>query len=124
MKVLVVEDSSFARMAVTKVVGELLPAAEFFEACDGEAGLSAFNSILPDLVLTDLLMPKMNGEEMIRNIRLMDNKVPIIVMTANVQKPAREKVEAYGINGFVSKPVIGDSIKKLRELLAGYFHVE
>ena len=124
MKVLVVEDSSFARMAVTKVVGGLLPKAEFFEAADGKTGLALFQTMRPDVVLTDLLMPNMNGEDLIRSIRQIDANVPIIVMTANIQKPAREKVEALGVAGFVTKPVIGDSIKTLRSLLAGYVHAD
>ncbi len=117
-----VEDSSFARMAVTKVVGGLLPKAEFFEAADGKTGLALFQTMRPDLVLTDLLMPAMTGEELIRAIRQIDAAVPIIVMTANIQKPAREKVEALGVTGFVTKPVIGDSIKTLRSLLTGCLH--
>jgi two-component system chemotaxis response regulator CheY len=124
LKVLVVEDSSFARMAVTKVVGVLLPTAEFFEAADGETGLALFQTMQPDLVLTDLLMPKLTGEELIRSIRQLDATVPIIVMTANIQKPARDKVEALGVTGFVTKPVIGESIKNLRSLLAGGLHVK
>ena len=124
MKVLVVEDSSFARMTVTKVVGALLPTAEFFEAADGETGLALFQTMQPDLVLTDLLMPKLTGEELIRSISQLNAAVPIIVMTANIQKPAREKVEALGVTGFVTKPVIGDSIKTLRSLLAGCLHAE
>ena len=122
MKVLVVEDSSFARMAVTKVVGQLLPSAEFYEAVDGEAGVTVFGDVRPDLILTDLLMPKMNGEAMIQAIRRIDQNVPIIVMTANIQKPARDKVEALGVTGFVTKPVIGESAKKLRSLLVGCLH--
>ena len=117
MKVLVVEDSSFARMAVTKVVGALLPQAEFFEAADGKTGLALFQTMRPDLVL-------MTGEELIQSIRQIDATVPIIVMTANIQKPAREKVEALGVTGFVTKPVIGDSIKALRALLAGCLHAD
>ena len=78
----------------------------------------------PELVLTDLLMPNMTGEELIRSIREIDATVPIIVMTANIQKPAREKVEALGVTGFVTKPVIGDSIKTLRSLLAGCLHAD
>ena len=119
-----VEDSSFARMAVTKVVGGLLPQAEFFEAADGKTGLALFQTMRPELVLTDLLMPNMTGEELVRSIREIDATVPIIVMTANIQKPAREKVEALGVTGFVTKPVIGDSIKTLRSLLAGCLHAD
>ena len=124
VEVLVVEDSSFARMAVTKVVGGLLPNAEFFEAADGKTGLALFQTMRPDLVLTDLLMPTMTGEDLIRSIRQLDATVPIIVMTANIQKPAREKVEALGVTGFVTKPVIGESIKTLRALLTGCLHAE
>lgn len=122
MKVLIVEDSSFARMAVMKVLGMLLPDAEFLEAGDGEAGLAVCLHDHPDLVLTDLLMPKMSGEAMIAAIRQQNTKVPIIVMTANIQKPAREKVEALGITGFVTKPVNGESAIKLRDLLVGFGH--
>ena len=122
MKVLVVEDSSFARMAVTKVVKAILPEVEFFEAGDGEKGLELFNTVHPDLVLTDLLMPKMTGDELIKEIRLLDQQVPIIVMSANVQKPAKAKVEAFGITGFISKPIIGDSVKNLQALLMGCIH--
>ena len=122
LKVLVVEDSSFARMAVIKVVSALLSQAEFFEASDGEQGLNLFKSVQPELVLTDLLMPKMTGEELIKEIRLLDQQVPIVVMSANVQKPARAKVESFGITGFITKPIIGDSAKSLQTLLAGCFH--
>ena len=122
MKVLVVEDSSFARMAVTKVVSAILPKVEFFEAGDGEQGLELFKSLRPDLVLTDLLMPKMTGEDLIKEIRLLDQQVPIIVMTANIQKPAKAKVESFGITGFITKPIIGESVKNLQALLAGCFH--
>ena len=124
MKILVVEDSSFARIAITKAISSLLPNAEFIEAADGEAGLALFHESKPDLVFTDLLMPKMAGDLMIAAIRRHDKEVPIIVMTANIQKPAREKVEAYGITGFVTKPVNGASVKILRELLVGYANVE
>lgn len=122
MKILVVEDSSFARMAATKVIGMLLPDAQFIEAGDGAAGLELFLQNAPDLVFTDLLMPKMSGETLVAEIRRHNSSVPIIVMTANIQKPAREKMESLGITGFVTKPINGESLKILRELLAGYIH--
>ncbi len=124
LKVLIVEDSAFARVVALKVIGTLLPSAELFEAVDGEAGLASFHSVCPDLIITDLLMPKMTGDEMIREIRLTDTRIPIIVMTANVQKPVREKLEAMDVAGVVAKPLIGDGVKKLQELVAECMHVE
>ena len=124
MKVLIVEDSSFARMAVKKVIGMILPNTGFIEAADGEEGLVLALDSKPDLILTDMLMPKMQGDKMIAAIRTRDPKVPIIVMTANTQKPTREKFEALGINGFVLKPVNSASIEQLRVLLAAFTHVD
>lgn len=122
MKILVVEDSAFARMAATKIIGTLLPNAQFIEAGDGEKGLELFMQNAPDLVFTDLLMPKMSGETLVAEIRSRNANVPIIVMTANIQKPAREKMESLGITGFVTKPINGESLKILREILDGYTH--
>ena len=124
MKVLIVEDSSFARMAVKKVIGMILPNAEFIEASDGEEGLVLSLDSKPDLILTDMLMPKMQGDKMIAAIRNSDTKVPIIVMTANTQKPTRDKLEALGITGFVLKPVNSASIEQLRVLLAAFTRVD
>ena len=101
MEVLVVEDSSFARMAVTKVVGGLLPNAEFFEAADGKTGLALFQTMRPELVLTDLLMPTMTGEDLIRAIRQLDATVPIIVMSAGVRL---EQYRAQGADELLAKP--------------------
>ena len=69
-------------------------------------------------------MYERSGDILIQSIRQLDATVPIIVMTANIQKPAREKVEALGVTGFVTKPVIGESIKTLRALLTGCLHAE
>lgn len=124
LKILVVEDSSFARLAVTKAISSIVPTATFIEAADGEAGLALFLENQPDMIFTDLLMPKMTGDMMIANIRQHDKDVPIVVITANIQKPAREKVEEFKVAGFVSKPVNSESIKIIRELLAGYSHAE
>jgi two-component system KDP operon response regulator KdpE len=72
-------------------------------AGEGEAALSSFNEWRPELVITDLFMPHMDGLELCRRIRSLSN-VPIIVLS--VKGEERSKVEALdsGADDYVTKP--------------------
>lgn len=72
-------------------------------AADGLAGLETFNDWQPDLVITDLAMPNMDGLELCRRVRSV-SQVPIIVLSAKGEE--RTKVEALdlGADDFVTKP--------------------
>src|ERR1044071_6759327 len=72
-------------------------------AADGESALETFNDWTPDLVVTDLSMPNMNGLELCRKLRLV-SQLPIIVLS--VRGEERIKVEALdaGADDYVMKP--------------------
>lgn len=72
-------------------------------ASDGESGLESFNEWHPDLVITDLAMPNVDGLEFCRRLRAI-SQVPIIVLSAKGEE--RTKVEALdiGADDFVTKP--------------------
>jgi two-component system KDP operon response regulator KdpE len=72
-------------------------------AADGESALDTFNDWRPDLVVTDLSMPSMNGLELCRRLRLI-SQIPIIVLS--VKGEERTKVEALdaGADDYVTKP--------------------
>jgi two-component system, OmpR family, KDP operon response regulator KdpE len=72
-------------------------------AADGESALDTFNDWRPDLVVTDLSMPNMNGLELCRRLRLI-SQIPIIVLS--VKGEERAKVEALdaGADDYVTKP--------------------
>ena len=78
--VLYVEDEEIARTSIgtflRRYVGELLLAA------NGREGLDLYQESRPSVVITDLEMPIMNGMEMIRRIRALDQSIPIIITTA------------------------------------------
>ena len=80
LKVLYVEDEDIARLSIgtflRKQVGQLLLAS------NGSEGLQLYQENQPDVVITDLEMPIMNGMEMILKIRQLDHAIPIIVTTA------------------------------------------
>lgn len=80
-------------------------------AADGQSALDTFNDWHPDLVLTDLSMPEMNGIELCRHLRLI-SPIPIIVLS--VRGEEKMKVEALdaGADDYVTKPF------SMEELLA------
>lgn len=108
--VLCVDDSASSRALMACA---LLPHGyTVVQAVDGTDGLSKMGAHKIDLVISDLYMPKMNGIEMSQAIR-DDNRfdgVPIILMTAEVQKDEMHKYKVVGITGWISKPF------KLREI--------
>lgn len=79
---------------------------EIILACDGIEGLEKAESDSPDLILTDLDMPRMNGIELCKAVKLKypGKFIPIIVMTANTDPSVLVKSIESGADEFVSKP--------------------
>ncbi|MBQ8392386.1 MAG: response regulator transcription factor [Clostridia bacterium] len=74
-------------------------------ACfDGEEALEATERVKYDMILTDIMMPKMDGFELAKNIRSFDKNVPIIFMTAKDDKPSKMFGYSIGIDDYVTKP--------------------
>ena len=71
---------------------------------DGELGLKAFNANSYDLCLLDVMMPKMDGFSLAKEIRLKDKKVPIIFITAKSLKEDKLKGYDLGADDYVTKP--------------------
>jgi two-component system KDP operon response regulator KdpE len=108
-RILVVDDEPQITRVLRASLG--MHGYEIQVANDGEAGLSAFNNWKPDLVITDLSMPKMTGTELCENIR-NHSQVPIIVLS--VRGEDNSKIEALdkGADDYVTKPF------SINELLA------
>jgi CheY-like chemotaxis protein len=87
-------------------------------AANGRAGLAALASSIPDLVLTDLMMPILDGQELARTMKASTTyaMIPIVAMSAVGQHPARDKSL---FQGFLSKPFNLEVILALVERLIG-----
>lgn len=100
-KILVVDDEA----QITRVLRTSLRAHryEIRTAADGVSALDTFHDWKPDLIITDLQMPEMNGIELCREIRKLSN-VPIIVLS--VKGEEKTKVEALdaGADDYITKP--------------------
>ncbi|KJR40463.1 response regulator receiver modulated diguanylate cyclase [Candidatus Magnetoovum chiemensis] len=79
-------------------------------APDGRSGLNMFKEHRPDIVITDLQMPIMNGLEMSASIKEISKDTPIIVTTAFSEMPYLVKSIELGIEKYIKKPIIKDEL--------------
>ena len=119
MKILIVVDSNFSQKVIASYVSKYITQAVIISACNGEEGLKIYKEEKPDYLLTDLLMPKMGGQELIHRVKDFDTKAKIIVISADVQNNVREEMESCQILAFISKPfteekgkIIGNIIRE------------
>jgi len=87
---------------------------ELYQAYDGEEGIEIYQSKKPDIIITDLNMPKLNGIEMIEKIKSINKEQIIIITSAFGDKDNLMEALNYGANGFISKPI---DIEKFNEKL-------
>ena len=111
LKILVIDDSLLARMAVKKCLPEDLP-CELYEATDGAQGIKLFGEHTPDIVFTDLTMPVIGGFAVLEMIRNRNPLVPVIVLSADIQKRTFEKVMELGAFRMLRKPPQKEEIRR------------
>lgn len=99
--VLVVDDNQTNQLIAASLLESIGVTCD--QAENGQVALEKLNEKSYQLILMDLHMPIMDGYEATKRIR-QTNQTPIIAMTADAIEGVKEKCEAYGMNGFVSKP--------------------
>lgn len=117
-KVLIVDDSGLARRNTRRI----LESAGFdvVEAEDGLGGLEQYFVQKPDVVVLDLVMKGMYGNDVLAKLREMDPQARVIVVTADIQHSSRDLVESSGAAGFLTKPVNAEElVRTIRSLLEG-----
>lgn len=119
MKLLIVDDSKFSQIITSNLIKELIEDIEIFFANDGEIGFNKYKEINPDYVIVDLLMPHLNGKELIKLIKEYDSESKIFVVSADVQKNVKEEIESYGIMGFINKPFNEEKAKFIYDIIKG-----
>jgi CheY-like chemotaxis protein len=105
-KILLVEDSKFMRLATERALAHA--GYEVSSAGDGEQALAMARKKMPDLILLDMLLPKMGGPEVLRALKkdAATAEIPVVVLTAMSQKNA-ERLQEEGAAGFLEKSALG-----------------
>ncbi len=123
--VMIVDDQEVYRRIVRHILARF-NGISVVEAVDGGDALKQMGGTPPDLIITDLQMPNMNGMELLAALREIANcrNVPVVLMSAHLSSEdgfdaaSREKAESMGVAGFIPKPVIeSDFIASIRKIL-------
>ncbi len=118
-KILVVDDNLDSRELVIKILKN--KGLQLVEAVDGEDAIKKVAAEMPDLILMDISLPKIDGYEVTR--RLKSDRafaaIPIIALTAHAMKGDREKAMAAGCDDYISKPInVHDLYDRIKPFLA------
>lgn len=116
ISILFVEDNGTIRTMISEFL-HLKQFKSIYVAKDGKEGLSKYKIHKPDIVLTDLTMPIMNGLEMSKKIKKIDEKTPILLITSHFEKEITEAAVDIGIDAYLFKPL---SLERLEKILQKY----
>lgn len=100
--ILVVEDDELIRESFVRCLGMLF--REVYIASSAEDGLKEWNRRLPDIIITDIYLPKMSGIELVKLIREQDLKIPILFMSAHSDPQTFMKTIPVSADGYMIKP--------------------
>ncbi len=107
--VAVVEDNADNRLLLQAILDGLYDVVEYENGMDALAGLAA---ALPDLVLLDISLPGMDGNEILARIRADEGlrRLPVIALTAHAMAGDREKYLAAGFDDYITKPIVDETL--------------
>lgn len=113
--ILVIDDSGFQRKIMRKIISS--EGHDVAEAANGEEGVEQIAALKPDLITLDLVMPEFGGIDVLTKLKEMGNLIPVIVISADIQDSTKEECMDLGAAAFVNKPVKGDALATLQDLL-------
>jgi CheY-like chemotaxis protein len=113
-RILVIDDEQEIRTLLERLLSQ--KGYEVLLAANGREGLEFFHQEHPDAVVLDLKMPEMDGFEVLRQIRLVNQRVPVIVLTGAGILEMEQLTYALGVTEYLEKEFslhhLGDSLKR------------
>lgn len=103
-KILIVDDSMFMRNHLAKLLAE--HGYEILQAENGLEAVKSYRASRPDAVLMDITMPEMNGMDALAEIRQIDSRANVIMLTALDQQLVAARAVHMGAKDFLVKPVL------------------
>ncbi len=117
MKYLVTDDSKLARLSLVKSLKAHVDDAEIFQAANGAEAVETVKEHKPDIVFLDLTMPVMDGYEALPKILEVHPGTKVVVVSADIQEKAKEKVIGLGAQLHVQKPINADKMQDILDIL-------
>jgi two-component system chemotaxis response regulator CheY len=120
--VLIVDDSPVMRAFIRRIIVlSGMEGAEFLEASDGHEALHLLRQQWVDVVLTDINMPSMDGEELVRRLEADDvlKSVPVVIVSTDGTEKRMQKMISLGARGYVKKPFMPETLREELERVLG-----
>lgn len=113
-KILVIEDDPFIR----ENLNDILDGYEVYEARDGSEGLEVAREKLPDLIISDIMLPKKDGYEVLEELRTdsATSLIPVIFLTAKSEQSDLRRAMNKGAEDFITKPFDMDELLRIVKL--------
>ena len=105
MKILIVDDEKMIRRGIRQILSLAFPEETFVEAHNGEVALSVYDEEHPDILITDIKMPVMDGLELMRRVRARDARIAIIVATGFDDFSYARTALQCGASAYILKPI-------------------
>ena len=115
ISILLAEDERKLALAMKTAIGEYFH--KFIVTYDGEEALEAYHKHMPNIVITDILMPKLTGLELMQEFRKVDDDLPIIILSAHSDSDKLLKAIDLGVTKYFIKPVDPDELLEYIALL-------
>jgi diguanylate cyclase (GGDEF)-like protein/PAS domain S-box-containing protein len=112
-RLLVIEDEQDTSDLIVRL---LSPTFEIETANNGELGLAAWKKGKQDLVLLDIMMPIMSGDQVLQEIQQLDPKQPVVIMTAHTTLDQAEELMFMGAVDFIPKPFRSDQLRNVCDI--------
>ncbi|HEY9750706.1 MAG TPA: response regulator [Allocoleopsis sp.] len=111
--ILAVDDDEDNLLLITQVLS--LSNYSFITATNGLMALSMAEERLPDLILLDVMLPDLDGAELVQRLRQNSQtvQIPVIAVTAMARQEDRDRLIAAGCNDYISKPYMVDDLEEL-----------
>ncbi len=108
-RVLITDDSLLQRKTLSSIVVDM--GHEVETANNGQEAMEKIQANPPDCLLLDMLMPVMSGDQLLEELHAQGIKLPIIVLSADVQEWLKERCKELGATTFINKPAKQDILR-------------
>jgi two-component system chemotaxis response regulator CheY len=114
LNIMIVDDSPVMRTFIRRVIGLTgLKVGDIYEASNGEEALRLLRDHWADLILTDINMPQMNGEELMRHLESDEllRMIPVLVVSTDSTEIRVQRLLALGAKGYLAKPFQPEALR-------------
>lgn len=110
IKLLLIEDDANLGYIIKSSLEEIVGGYDVSVATNGMEGLAMLSRITPDIIVSDIDMPVLDGVEMVKKIRMTDNNIPVIFASGKVSSKDVTTGYAVGADNYIKKPFLPEEL--------------